>query len=157
MLKIVSLFREEDNPETLTETHSKQWPSIIIVFTIHFREWCPLKSPLSIYTENCEVWDTQKRHQVIFEHSLWKDEKKRSNSPLFILSPTGEEHSLDVIHAFDDINKAVRSLASLPLGIHAVQGTHPVFRHCDVSIVNLHAKQKLYTLPSPCRICIKFR
>lgn len=45
---------------------------------------------------------------------------------------TGEEHSLDVIHAFDDINKAVRSLASLPLGIHAVQGTHPVFRHCDV-------------------------
>lgn len=46
---------------------------------------------------------------------------------------TGEEQSLAVIHAFDEVSKAVRSLQSLPLTIHSVQGTHPVFRHADVS------------------------
>lgn len=46
---------------------------------------------------------------------------------------TGEEQSLAVIRAYDHVNRAVRALTTIPLGIHSIQGIHPVFRHADVS------------------------
>ncbi|CAG5125475.1 unnamed protein product [Candidula unifasciata] len=45
---------------------------------------------------------------------------------------TGEEQSLAVIRAYDQVNRALRALTSLPLSIHSIQGIHPVFRHSDV-------------------------
>ncbi|XP_012945318.1 nucleolar protein 6 [Aplysia californica] len=55
------------------------------------------------------------------------EEKGDGSSP-----GTGEEHSLAVLHAFEEVGRAVRALNTLPLAIHSVQGTHPVFRHTDV-------------------------
>ncbi|RUS78247.1 hypothetical protein EGW08_013986 [Elysia chlorotica] len=49
-----------------------------------------------------------------------------------LLYGTGEEQSLAVHHAFDHISRAVRTLSSLPLSIHSIQGVHPVFRHASV-------------------------
>ncbi|XP_059179319.1 nucleolar protein 6-like [Physella acuta] len=45
---------------------------------------------------------------------------------------TGEEQSLAIHHSFDQLNRAIRSLTTIPLAIHSVQGVHPVFRHADV-------------------------
>ncbi|CAL1536080.1 unnamed protein product [Lymnaea stagnalis] len=45
---------------------------------------------------------------------------------------TGEEQSLAVLQAFDQLNRAVRALTTMPLAIHSVTGIHPVFRHSDV-------------------------
>lgn len=50
---------------------------------------------------------------------------------------TGEEQSLEVLKAFEQVNKIIRTLTTLPLSIHSVQGTHPVFRHADVSCISL--------------------
>lgn len=46
---------------------------------------------------------------------------------------TGEEQSLAVIRAYDQVNRALRALTTLPLSIHSIQGVDPVFRHSDVS------------------------
>ncbi|BFY97446.1 hypothetical protein BsWGS_00486 [Bradybaena similaris] len=45
---------------------------------------------------------------------------------------TGEEQSLAVIRAYDQVNRALRALTTLPLSIHSIQGVDPVFRHSDV-------------------------
>ena len=45
---------------------------------------------------------------------------------------TGEETSHRVLQVFEDLNKQLRNLNQLPLGVTSVIGTSPVFRHTEV-------------------------
>uniref|UniRef100_A0A2C9LX97 Nucleolar protein 6 n=1 Tax=Biomphalaria glabrata TaxID=6526 RepID=A0A2C9LX97_BIOGL len=45
---------------------------------------------------------------------------------------TGEEQSLSVLRSFEELNRVIRALSSIPLAIHSVSGIHPVFRHTEV-------------------------
>lgn len=45
---------------------------------------------------------------------------------------TGEEACLQVMSAFDQLGKQLRSLKNLPLDISTLVGTSPVFRYADV-------------------------
>ncbi|KAH9490986.1 Nucleolar protein 6 [Bulinus truncatus] len=45
---------------------------------------------------------------------------------------TGEEQSLSILRSFEELNRTVRNLTTVPLAIHSITGIHPVFRHADV-------------------------
>lgn len=45
---------------------------------------------------------------------------------------TGEKMSHRVLQVFEDLNKQLRNLSQLPLGVTSVVGTSPLFRHTEV-------------------------
>ena len=51
-----------------------------------------------------------------------------------IVYGTGEEQTREVLTAYEELSKAVRGLADLPLMITTLHGVHPVFRHTEVSL-----------------------
>ena len=54
------------------------------------------------------------------------------------LCATGEEMSHRALQVFEDLNKQLRNLSQLPLGVTSVVGTSPVFRHTEVCSPPLH-------------------
>lgn len=55
-----------------------------------------------------------------------------SDAADFIQNGTGEELHLEIIRAFDELCKNLRSLSDLPLTVNTIQGTSPVFRYSEV-------------------------
>lgn len=47
---------------------------------------------------------------------------------------TGEEESLQVVQAYDDLSRKLWRLEGLPLSITAVQGAHPALRYTQVKL-----------------------
>ena len=50
---------------------------------------------------------------------------------------TGEKMSHRVLQVFEELNKQLRNLSQLPLGVTSVVGTGPVFRHTEVCSLSL--------------------
>ncbi|XP_013410468.1 nucleolar protein 6 [Lingula anatina] len=49
-----------------------------------------------------------------------------------LLYGTGEEQNYNITRSYDHLCKVLRNLQDLPLAIHTIQGTDPVFRYADV-------------------------
>ena len=58
--------------------------------------------------------------------------QKKQQESKHISTATGEEESLAVIYAFEELCKQIRNIAGLPLDISSIQGAHPAFRLTEV-------------------------
>ena len=60
--------------------------------------------------------------------------QKKQQESKHISTATGEEESLAVVYAFEELCKQIRNIDGLPLDINSIQGSHPAFRLTEVLI-----------------------
>ena len=65
------------------------------------------------------------------------DNSKKNFQSQSYRTSTGEEESLRVIHAFDELSKQMRNLEGLLLDVVSIQGSLPAFRLTDVRTLSL--------------------
>eukprot|EP00112_Aurelia_sp_Birch-Aquarium-sp1_P004342 Seg149.9 transcript_id=Seg149.9/GoldUCD/mRNA.D3Y31 product="Nucleolar protein 6" protein_id=Seg149.9/GoldUCD/D3Y31 len=58
--------------------------------------------------------------------------QKKQQESKHLSTATGEEESLAMIYAFEELCKQIRNIEGLPLDINSIQGAHPAFRLTEV-------------------------